>query len=333
MCVAEIAVIIPAYNAETTIQQTIASVLAQTFTGWQIILINDGSTDQTVSAVEAINDDRINIFSFENAGHAAARNRGLELANSKFLAFLDADDLWTPDKLESQRKALFEYPQAGLAYSWTIFLDEQGYIQYRQKPVMFDGDVHQELLIQNFLMCGSTPLIRREAAQEVGKFDTALFPVEDWDYWLRVAARYPFTIVPRHQTYYCKSGGSTSSNLERYEQKIVMAIDKAYGDAPAHMQHNKQQSLANAYYYLASQFLNYQQDADGLGKARDSLFKALRLYPRLMLNFDTYLLGTKLLAMSLLPGRSANYGVRAYRKMRTRINRSRLIGFRDEGRN
>jgi len=222
---AEIAVIIPVYNAASSIRQTVESVLTQTFSDWQIILINDGSTDETLEQVNGINDRRIKIVSYENAGVSVARNRGIALSNSKFIAFLDADDLWTPDKLQSQREALLQYPQAGLAYSWTVFLDEEGLIQYKQKPVFFKGDVLGELFKNNFLMCGSTPLIRREAVDVVGYFDSHLSPAEDWDYWLRVAAKYPFTLVSKYQTFYCKSKTSSSSKVRRQkENKKLMLL-------------------------------------------------------------------------------------------------------------
>ena len=212
---AEISIIIPAYNAELTIRQTIESVLAQTFSDWEIILIDDGSTDGTVNQVKAIDDNRIKIFSHENTGVASARNRGIALSSNQFLAFLDADDQWVPQKLESQRKALLQNPEAGLAYSWTIFLDDEGLIQYRQKPTFFKGNVLTELFKRNFLMCGSTPLIRREAVDTTGYFSPDLAPVEDWDYWLRLAAKYPFTLVPEYQTFYYKSKFSGSSQVAR----------------------------------------------------------------------------------------------------------------------
>lgn len=317
---AEISIIIPAYNAERTIRRTVESVLAQTLSDWEAILINDGSTDQTIEQVNAINDKRIKIFSYENAGQATARNRGIARSTGKFLAFLDADDLWTPDKLEHQKKALLEYPQAGLAYSWTLFLDEEGLIQYKQKPVFFRGDVLGELLKNNFLMCGSSPLISRKVVEVVGYFDTNLPPLEDWDYWLRIAAKYPFTLVPKYQTFYCKSKISSSSKIERVEEKILTVIERAYCEVPAKLHDDKTQSLANASYYLASQYLNYQSDTNGLKKARKHFYRALRLDPRLGLRFSTSMLGMKLLLMFLFSPTWVNHCVHFYRKMQTQLN-------------
>ena len=112
-----ISVIIPVFNGEKTIQDTIQSVLNQTVTDFEIIVINDGSTDGTLEIIQKITDTRLKVFSYPNTNQAASRNRGLEKATSKYIAFLDADDLCTPDKLESQRDALERYPNAALAYS------------------------------------------------------------------------------------------------------------------------------------------------------------------------------------------------------------------------
>jgi glycosyltransferase involved in cell wall biosynthesis len=119
-----ISVIIPAYNAQKTIRETIESVLNQTFKDFEIIVIDDGSQDSTVEIVSAFSDPRLRLFSYPNAGVSATRNRGLAQANSEFISFLDADDLWTPDKLEAQLRALEANPQAAVAYSWTDYIDE-----------------------------------------------------------------------------------------------------------------------------------------------------------------------------------------------------------------
>src|SRR4028119_546862 len=114
-----ISVIIPAYNAERTIKETIQSVLNQSFQDLELLIINDGSQDSTLDVVESIQDPRIRVFCYLNAGSSASRNRGIGLAKGEYISFIDADDLWTVDKLESQFKALQENPKAAVAYSWT----------------------------------------------------------------------------------------------------------------------------------------------------------------------------------------------------------------------
>jgi glycosyltransferase involved in cell wall biosynthesis len=148
---ASVSVIVPAYNAEKTILETIQSIQAQTFSDFELIVINDGSSDRTVELLSKINDPRLKVFSYENGGLPVARNRGIQRATGEFITFIDADDLWKPQKLEAQLKALHEYPEAGVAYSWTAFIDENSNFLYAWEPLHWQGNVYPQLLIRNFL--------------------------------------------------------------------------------------------------------------------------------------------------------------------------------------
>ncbi|HAJ60096.1 MAG TPA: glycosyl transferase family A [Cyanobacteria bacterium UBA8543] len=245
-----ISVIIPVYNGEKTIKETIESVLNQTFTNFEIIVINDGSKDATIQIVESIQDPRIKLFSYPNAGQAASRNRGISKAVGEFIAFLDADDLWTPDKLEAQLKALQENPQAAVAYSWTDFIDESGKFLRPGAYMSVTGDVYKHLLVVNFLENGSNPLIRASALREVGNFDESLSNAHDWDMWLRLAARYHFVAVSSIQILYRVSSTSMSSNVLGMQKSSLRVIERAYAQAPESIQHFKRISLANSHKYL-----------------------------------------------------------------------------------
>ncbi|MBE9144578.1 glycosyltransferase [Planktothrix mougeotii] len=250
-----ISVVIPAYNAEKTIKQTIDSILNQTFQDFEIIVINDGSTDSTLDIVSHIHDPRIQVFSYPNSGAPTSRNRGLALAKGEYIALLDADDLWTPDKLESQYQALKNHPQAAVAYSWTDYIDESGNFLKSGRHLTFNGDVYAELLIQNFLENGSNPLIRREAFAEVGEFDPSLLGGQDRDLYIRLAARYYFVAVPLVQVFYRMSPYSISSQILRQEKQCVAVIEKAFLQAPSSLQHLKKQSLAKIYKYFIDRAL------------------------------------------------------------------------------
>ena len=245
-----ISVIIPAYNAQKTIRETIESVLNQTFKDFELIVIDDGSQDSTVEIVSAFSDPRLRLFSYPNAGVSASRNRGLAQANSEFISFLDADDLWTPDKLEAQLRALEANPQAAVAYSWTDYIDESGQFLFPGNHPTATGDVYSELLINDFLENGSNPLIRREALIKVGGFDESLCGPEDWELFIRLAACYPFVVVPRSQILYRLSTNSISFNLSRQEAQCLQVIERAFNQAPESLQHLKPRSLANLYQYL-----------------------------------------------------------------------------------
>ena len=148
---AVISVIIPVYNGEKTIRETVNSVLKQTFTDFELIIINDGSNDRTLEIVSSIEDSRIKIFSYPNAGLAASRNRGITHAASEFIAFLDADDLWTPDKLEAQLQALQKDTQVAVAYSWSDCIDESGQFIRKASYSTATNNLYAKLLLTNFL--------------------------------------------------------------------------------------------------------------------------------------------------------------------------------------
>ncbi|MDZ8262017.1 glycosyltransferase [Nostoc sp. ChiQUE01b] len=248
-------VIIPAYNSENTIHHTIQSVLNQTLNDLELIVINDGSEDSTLDVVTQIKDPRIKIFSYTNAGGNVSRNRGLQLAVGEFVSFLDADDLWTPDKLQSQLKALQENATATVAYSWTDYIDENSEIVLSGTHVIANGDVYEKLLLTNFLENGSNPLIRREALLKLGGFDESLSAAQDWDMWLRLAGQFDFVCVPSVQILYRISANSVSSNLVRQEKACLQVLERAYKERPLALKDNWNLSLTNLYKYLTCKAL------------------------------------------------------------------------------
>ncbi|NEP15203.1 MAG: glycosyltransferase [Symploca sp. SIO2C1] len=264
-----VSVIIPAYNAQETILETIDSVLQQTFADFEVIIVDDGSQDSTLEIVSAITDSRLKVLSYPNAGACVSRNRGFAEAKGEFIAFLDADDLWTPDKLEAQLAALEANPQAAVAYSWTNCIDEAGKFLRRGNHLSVNGDVYAELLLSDVLENGSTPLIRREALAAVGGFDESLAAAQDWDLYLRLAANYQFVAVPSPQVLYRISTNSMSSNVLRLESASLQVIEKAFTQAPAALQYLKKPSLANIYSYLTFKALEGSpQRQQGLTAAR-----------------------------------------------------------------
>lgn len=245
-----ISVVIPVYNGEETIKETIESVLSQTFSDFELIVIDDGSQDSTLEKLSTIQDSRFKIFSYPNGGVSTSRNRGISQASSDYISFIDADDLWTPDKLEAQYKALQENPQAAVAYSWTDHIDESGEF-FRQGPHFnLTGDIYAKLLLVDFVGSGSNPLIRKQALIEVGGFDESLTPAADWDMWLRLAACYEFVVVPAVQILYRVSSSSMSTNVWRMETESLQIIERAVAHAPKPVGHLKQFSLGNRYKYL-----------------------------------------------------------------------------------
>ncbi|MEH1871166.1 glycosyltransferase [Nostoc sp.] len=259
----KISVIIPAYNSENTISHTIKSVLNQTFFDLELIIINDGSQDSTIEVIAEIKESRIKVFSYPHAGGNVSRNRGLNLAVGEFVSFLDADDLWTPDKLNSQLKALQENITAKVAYSWTDYIDANGKFTLSGKRINLNGNVYENLLLNNFLENGSNPLICRKALIKLGGFDESLSAAQDWDMWLRLASKFDFICVPSVQILYRISVNSVSSNLVRQEKCCLQVLKRAYKErhslrhaaARSTLKHNWNISLANLYKYLTCKAL------------------------------------------------------------------------------
>lgn len=254
-----ISVITPAYNAEKTIERTIRSVLNQTYTNFEFLIVNDGSQDKTLEMISRFQDQRIKVFSQTNQGHSATRNRGILEATGEYITFLDADDIWVSDKLEAQLNALQKNPQADIVYSWSNFIDENDQLLHHGCYVKVNGNVYTKLLNGNFIENGSNLLVRRSALLSVGNFDETLLTASDWDLWLRLAAQYQFVCVPVPQVLYRVSSTSVSANIRSAEASGLRILNANFANAAADLQHLKPFSLGNLYLYLALRAVEVSQ--------------------------------------------------------------------------
>jgi glycosyltransferase involved in cell wall biosynthesis len=301
-----VSVIIPAYNAEKTILATLESVQRQTLSDFELIVIDDGSTDHTVDLAKTLQDPRLKIFSYQNGGVSVARNRGIQHASGDFISFIDADDLWMPDKLQLQLEALQKNPEAGVAYSWTIFVDEKGTVLYTQEPVFHEGNVYPHLLVENFILNGSNVLIRRQFVEAVGDFHAPLKYAEDWEFYIRLAALCTFVLVPKHQVTYLRSSQSATSKVDVMERDIVAHITRVFQTVPPEFQPLKNRSLACAYRYFAQQYISYELTDTAVNQASQKLRQAVRLEPKILLDKNTQKLAIKLVLMQVLPYKFVN---------------------------
>jgi glycosyltransferase involved in cell wall biosynthesis len=198
-------VVIPAFNAARYIDQTLESIALQGSLVHSIIVVNDGSTDQTAQQVEAFAKKHpglvIKLISQANAGLANARNTGIKAVTAPFIALLDADDIWLKGKLERQLEAFNTSldPQLGVVYAGYELIDENSLLMTNGKGLIKPqprGDVRPKLLTGNFISgSGSNVLIKSEVFKEVGVFDENLRASEDWDMWLRISQKFHFDFV------------------------------------------------------------------------------------------------------------------------------------------
>lgn len=219
-----VSIIMPAFNSAEHIQEAINSVLVQTYVSWELIVINDGSTDHTASVVEAFDDPRIILESRPNLGVSVARNRGLELAKGDWVAFLDADDIWAPFKLEHQMARLSgEKVRPGLIYSDYLEFNEKG--SWPAKPLKNfphfrrEGMIFDQLIQHNFIGTLSV-LADKQSVLEVGGFDTNLKGPEDWDLWIKISEKKTLLFVEEPLALYRQNPAGLSKDYLNYEREL-----------------------------------------------------------------------------------------------------------------
>ena len=216
-----VSVVVPAYNAARHLGATLAAASAQTYGNLEVIVVDDGSKDDTaaVAAAHAAADPRIRVYQQPNRGVAAARNLGVERASGSFIAPLDADDLWHPRKLERQVRRMEQGgTQMGLVYTWWVSINEDGKPLWAAAPWQVEGRVFEALVSLNFIGNASIPLFRRACLEAVGGYDPSFREwgaqgCEDWDLNLRVAERYVVGLAPTYLVGYRTSPGCMSLDV------------------------------------------------------------------------------------------------------------------------
>ncbi|MBY0512720.1 MAG: glycosyltransferase, partial [Gemmataceae bacterium] len=190
-----VSVVMAAKNYARFITQAVESVRTQTVTDWDLVIVDDGSTDATPAAVRPfLADPRVRYVRSDRLGQSRAKNLGIGLSRGEFVAFLDADDAWLPTKLEKQL-ALFDRPDVGVVFCRRQFMDEAGAVQpMKPAPAPPRGRVLDAIFVQNFV-CFSSAVVRRHVFAHVGRFDPEWDLSIDYDLWLRVAGKYGFDYV------------------------------------------------------------------------------------------------------------------------------------------
>jgi len=220
-----VSVVIPTYNRARFISQSIESVEQQTFKNYEIIVVDDGSNDNTAELLQLRYGKKIvYIRKQDNQGLAAARNTGVEAARGKYIAFLDDDDQWLPEKLEMQVVLMQHNPSLGLAYCNAYLVNESNTlikeIQGSKRGYIFD-----DMLTSNHFGISSV-LLQKKVFLETGLFDECLSALEDWDLWIRVSKMYEVDFVNRALVTYRMHSNNMSNNLMNMERSTFMVLDK-----------------------------------------------------------------------------------------------------------
>lgn len=228
-----VSIIMPCYNAVTHLPLSLGSVRNQTFSGWELIAIDDGSSDGTLAWLQAQTDPRIRVFTQANQGVSATRNAGLAHAQGEYVAFLDADDTWARDFLEKMLAGLQVRPDAVLAYCGWQNIGLPGDRSLPFVPPDYENARKAETLFSGCRWPIHAALVRREAALAVGRFDPTLKNAEDYAFWLRVAATGPIVRVPEILAYYhYHDGTQASSNKGRAAIHHLLAQKRYLAEHP-----------------------------------------------------------------------------------------------------
>jgi len=219
-----VSVVIPTYNRERYIAEAIDSVLAQTYTNVQIIVIDDGSTDNTRQVVEKYAADVQYVWQ-QNSERGASRNRGLALAKGDFISFLDSDDVWLPGKLESEVSYLIEHPKVGLVCSDVVVVDANGVEIKGLRIKKYSGNVTKHLLDGNFVLMASH-LARTELIRRAGGFreERELSGSEDWELWVRLSTITDFGYMNSPNGLMRTHSGNTMTNPAAMARSMDYAI-------------------------------------------------------------------------------------------------------------
>jgi glycosyltransferase involved in cell wall biosynthesis len=245
-----ISVVIPVYNAEKTIREAVDSVLRQTFSDFELIIVNNSSTDTSLNIVSCVSDSRLRIFSCPKKGAYTSRNYGLHKASGEYVGFLDADDLWKLHKLEKQVEVMKNNSQISVVYCWTDYIDDCGNFLYPGMHASFAGNVYREMLLYDFIESGcSNVLIKKEVLLQANGFNEAFVNGADWDLWLRLAKNNLFAVVPSVQVLYRISPYTESANTFMFKKCCLEIIEKNFQQAPENMQYLKSQSIINFHIY------------------------------------------------------------------------------------
>lgn len=230
-----ISIITPTYNREAFLPAAIESVLAQSYKEFELIIVDDGSTDNSRELINAYadKDPRVKYLYQENQRQSVARNYALSIAKGDFICFLDSDNYWPHDKLEKSLKAFEQHPEADIVYGDCITIDEQGNELHRNNMHRYSGNIAALLLKDNFVSMNTT-MTRRKCFNEMGGMSGKRRVADDYDLWLKFSARYRFQYIPEFLAYYRVMENQISSNKKlRFEtnEKIILDFLAAFPDA------------------------------------------------------------------------------------------------------
>jgi len=296
-------VVIPTYNQADFLKGALQSVLDQTYQDFEVIVVNNYSTDHTLDVIHDAGDPRIQAIDFQNHGViGAGRNVGIKASQGAYVAFLDSDDTWYPNKLERVADAIEADPQIGLVcHDQVINRDgNTGQKAHYGPPAHFQGDIYDCLLLRGNCVSTSAAVVERRYLDQVGCFseDPTLVTVEDYDLWLRLARVCRFHFIQDVLGVHLHHAASASSNVQLHLDATLAVLDRHFnqfqGSHRSHLKRATRRPYSNAYYGAARQ----HQRMGSLRRSLDYYARTLRVHP---FHLKAYL-GLALLVVDLIMG-------------------------------
>jgi len=267
----EVSVIIPTYNSARYVAEAVDSVLRQSFDDFEVIVIDDGSTDDTQSVMSRYGSP-VRYIRQKNGGVSRARNRGIEESRSRYVAFLDADDTWFPNKLEKQMAAIRNQPSHRACYSAFLVVDSC------LTPIEVNRSKRHLTALEDLLLYGNvvgTPgtVLCERGLFDRGGFDPELSQCADWDMWVRLAVETDFLYLNEPLICYRQHDANMSRNAPLLERDSLIVLEKGFGmtDLPQSLLSRKQEALARNYMVLAGTYFQARRYSDFVRCATKSI--------------------------------------------------------------
>ncbi len=276
---AEVSVIIPCYNHGHYLTDAVNSVLVQSYTDWEVIIVDDGSTDNTREVALQFGDPRIRYIHQENRGLSGARNTGLSAARGTLIALLDADDVWNPAFLERMLAALRSCPTASAAYCGFQWMDADGNpLMQTVQRVVAPEEFRDTLLRDGNWLIPCSVVTRASAYRKIGQFDETLRACEDFDMWLRLSKQHHFVGVSGVLVRYRRTGKNMSDDVERMRVAMTQVLRKCFGalSSPVETWPEEKRSAVSQIYLMGTQ----EHLAQGNASASAEAFLWLHRYRR-----------------------------------------------------
>lgn len=277
----KISVIMPCYNAVATLERTLASVMDQSYQNFKLYAVNDGSTDHTLDILQQYSKqypDKIHVVSQPNQGQTKAKNTALDLVKGEFIAFIDSDDVWEPEKLAEQLLVFECHPHVGLCYTDGYYLNEldQKTGAVGVEPSM-QGRCLPRLLMGNAIVASSV-MIRQTLIREVGGFDEQFTACENWELWCRISSVSDLFAITQPLTGYRRHANNMSWNFDRLRDnrlKVISKNQKQFAEQLPELDTLTRKAFFEAYQFLGENALWHLE----LKKARTYLRQALKVKP------------------------------------------------------